>query len=103
MLRIRKNDIVKVISGKDKGKQGRVIMVFPKANRLLVEKINLVKKAKRKTQQDPQGGLVDIEAPLHISNVALIDPKSEKPTRFGASILKDGSKVRISKQSQDVI
>ena len=102
MLRIKKNDKVIVIAGKDRGKTGKVLEVFPSAERVLVESINKVKKAQRKTQQNPQGGLVDIEAPIHISNVMLIDKKN-KPTRFKASILKDGTKVRVSKNSGEAI
>ena len=103
MLRIKKNDKVMVITGKDKGKTGKVLRVFPEANRVLVEKINVVKKAKRKTQQDQQGGFVEIEVPLHISNVMLVDKKTNQPTRFGVKILKDGTKVRYSKKSGEVI
>lgn len=103
MLRIKKNDQVTVIAGKDRGKTGRVLQVFPKQGRVLVESVNLVKKARRRTQQDPQGGLHDIEASLHISNVMLIDKKTSKPARFGANILKDGTKIRVSKKSDEVI
>ncbi len=103
MLSIKKNDIVYVIAGKDKGKTGKVLRVFPKKNRVIVENINIVKKARRRTQQDQQGGWVEIEAPIHISNVMLLDKKTNKPTRFGVSILKDGTKVRISKKSGEVI
>jgi len=103
MTLIKKNDQVKIIAGKDKGKTGKVLSVFPKNNRALVEHINMVKKAQRPTQQNQQGGFVDIEAPIHISNIMLIDKKSNKPSRVGISILKDGSKQRISKRSGDVI
>lgn len=103
MLRIKKNDKVMVVIGKDKGKSGKVLQVFPKENKVLVEKLNIVKKAKRKTQQDQQGGFLEIEMPLHISNVMLIDKKTNQPTRFGAKILKDGTKVRISKKTGEVI
>ena len=103
MLRIKKNDRVMVIAGKDRGKIGKVLEVFPKADRVLVETINKVKKAQRKTQQNQQGGLVDIEAPIHISNVMLVDKKTNKPTRFKVSILKDGTRVRISKNSGEII
>jgi len=99
MLRIKKNDTVMVITGRDKGKTGRVLRVFPGLEKVLVEKINMVKKAKRKTQQDQQGGFVDIETPMHVSNVMLVDKKTNKPTRFGAKLLKDGSRVRVSKRS----
>jgi len=103
MLRIKKNDKVMVISGKDKGKTGKVMKMLTGQDKVLVEKINMVKKARRKTQQDQQGGFVEIEAPIHISNVMLVDKKTNQPTRFGVKVLKDGSKVRISKKSGEVI
>lgn len=103
MLHIRKNDQVVVIAGKDKGKTGKVLRVFPQAKRVVVENINMVKKAQRKTQQNQQGGFVEIEVPVHISNVMLLDKKTNKPTRVGTSVLKDGSKVRISKRSGEAI
>lgn len=103
MLSIKKNDKVIVIAGKDKGKTGKVLRVIPETGRVVVEKINVIKKAKRRTQQDPQGGFVEMEMPIHRSNVMLIDKKTNKATRFGASVLKDGSKVRISKKSAEAI
>ena len=103
MLTIKKNDIVKVIAGKDKGKSGKIIAVFPDTNRVIVEKINFVKKAQRKTQTNPQGGLIDIEASIHRSNVMLVDKKTNKPSRFGVQILKDGTKTRVSKKSGEDI
>ncbi|HPN89034.1 MAG TPA: 50S ribosomal protein L24 [Candidatus Omnitrophota bacterium] len=103
MLRIKKNDQVYVIAGKDKGKTGRVIKVFPENDKVVVEGINLMKKAKRRTQQDQKGGFADIESPIHVSNVMLLDKKLNKPTRFSIDILKDGTKVRISKKSGEVI
>ncbi len=103
MFRIKKDDQVIVIAGKDKGKTGKVLKVFLKEQRVRVENINVAKKAQRPTQQNQQGGMVDIELPLHISNVMLIDKKTNKPTRVGVSVLKDGSRVRISKRSNEVI
>ncbi len=103
MLNIKKNDQVCIIAGKDKGKKGKVLKIFPKAQRILVENINIVKKAQRKTQENQQGGFLEIEAPMHISNVMLFDKKVNKPARFGVSILKDGTKVRISKKSGEAI
>ena len=103
MLRIKKNDKIMVVAGKDKGKTGKVLQVIPDTSRIVVEKINVIKKSKRKTQQDQQGGFVDLEQPIHISNVMLVDKKTNKPTRFGISVLKDGSKVRISKKSREAI
>lgn len=103
MLRIKKNDTIMVISGKDKGKTGKVMEVYPVIEKALVEGINLVKKAKRKTQADQQGGIVDIEAPIHLSNIMLVDKQSNEPTRFKISLLKDGGKERLSKKSGAVI
>ncbi len=103
MLRIRKNDTVMVISGKDKGKSGRVMRVIPELNKAIVENINLVKKAKRRTQQDQKGGIVDMEAPIHLSNLMLVDKQSDAPARFKISIAKDGTKSRLSKKSGAVI
>lgn len=103
MLRIKKEDTVQVTAGKDKGKTGKVIKVFPDQDELIVENVNLVKKAVKKSEQYPQGGFVEVEKPLHVSNVMLIDPKTNKPTRFGVKMLKDGKKVRISKKSGEVI
>ena len=103
MLNIKKNDQIVVIAGKDKGKTGKVLKIFRNNNRVLVEHINMVKKAQRRTQENQTGGFIEIESPIHRSNISLIDKKTNKPTRFGASILKDGSKVRISKKSGEVI
>lgn len=102
MMKIKKNDKVKVIAGKDRGKTGKVLLVMQKEQRVVVEKINMMKKAQRRTQQDQKGGFLEIEAPIHVSNVMLLDKKNQ-PTRVGAKILKDGSKVRIGRKSGDVI
>ncbi len=103
MLRIKKNDVVMVITGKDKGKTGKVMRIFPKEQRALVENINLFKKAKRRTQQDQKGGIIDIEMPIHLSNLMLLDKQNNKPSRFSSEVLKDGSKVRKAKLSGAVI
>lgn len=103
MLSIKKNDQIVVITGKDKGKTGKVLKIFRKENRILVEHINMVKKSQRRTQENQVGGFIEIEMPIHRSNIMLIDKKTNKPTRFGISILKDGTKVRISKKSGEVI
>jgi len=103
MLNIKKNDQIVVITGKDKGKTGKVLKVLTKQNRVIVEHINLVKKAQRRTNENQQGGFIEIEMSIHRSNVMLVDKKTNKPTRFGTSILKDGSKVRISQKSGEVI
>lgn len=101
-LRIKKADKVIVITGKDKGKQGEVIEVLPKEGRVKVRGVNLVKKHQRPTQTQ-QGGIVEIEAFMHASNVAHVDPKTNKPTRVGYRILEDGRKVRFAKVSGEVI
>lgn len=98
-LRIKKEDNVIVISGKDKGKKGRVIAAFPKENRVLVEGVNMVKKHTKPSMQNQQGGIVNQEAPIHASNVMIIDPKSGEPTRIGYKVLDNGKKVRIAKKS----
>ena len=103
MLRIRKDDKVIILTGKDKGKTGKVIRVLPRESRLLIENINVVKKAVRKSDKYPQGGFVEAERPIHISNVMLVDGKTNQPTRFSAQVLKDGTKVRVSKKSSETI
>lgn len=103
MLRIKKNDQVAIVAGKDKGKSGKVLKIYPDKKRALVENINMIKKAQRRTQENQQGGFIEIEMPIHLSNIMLIDKKTKKPTRFGVSVQKDGKKVRISKKSGDVI
>ena len=102
-LKIKRNDMVQVITGKDKGKQGRVIRVMPEANKALVEKINYVKKAVRKTQKDQQGGVIQKEAPIQISNLMLVCPKCSRPTRVGATVLKDQTKSRFCKKCQELL
>ncbi len=102
-MHVKKGDTVIVIAGKDKGKKGRVLAAYPKKDRVLVEGINLVKKHTRPSQANPQGGIVTQEAPIHVSNVSLIDPKSGKPTRIGYKVLDNGTKVRVAKKSGEVI
>lgn len=102
-MHVKKEDTVVVISGKDKGKKGRVLRAYPKENRVLVEGVNQVKKHQRPTQMDPQGGIVTQEAPIHVSNVMLEDPKSGEPTRVGYTFLKNGKKVRYAKKSGENI
>ncbi len=103
MLRIRKDDQVMVMAGKEKGKTGKVVRVFPKANTAVVENINVVKKSVKKSDTYPQGGYVELEKPVALANLMLVDKKSNKPTRFKAQVLKDGGKVRIAKGSGETI
>lgn len=101
MFRIRKNDIVKVISGELKGKTGKVLIVFPKKDTVIVEGVNFIKRHMRRSQKNPQGGIVEKEAPIHISNVVLMH--TGEPTKVGYKTLKDGKKVRYSKKTDEVI
>jgi large subunit ribosomal protein L24 len=102
MSNIRKGDNVVVISGSDKGKKGSVLKVFPKENRALVQGVNMVKRHQRQTQTQ-QAGIVTKEAPIHLSNIAVADPKDGKPTRVAFQVQKDGKKVRVAKRSGEVI
>lgn len=102
MQRIRKGDDVIVLAGRDKGKRGEVISVFPKEDRAIVQGINLVKRH-TKPSQTTQGGMVSKELSIHLSNLALIDPKTNEPTRVGYKLQEDGTKVRYAKKSGDVI
>jgi large subunit ribosomal protein L24 len=97
--RIRRDDTVVVIAGKDKGRTGRVLMVMPKEERVVVEGVNMVKRHTAPDVKHPQGGVIPKEAPIHISNVALRDPKTGKPTRIGFKVNDKGRKVRVAKGS----
>ncbi len=100
--RIRKGDTVVVIAGRDKGKKGEVLKVMPKENRAIVKGVNLVKRH-QKPAPGVEGGIITKEAPIHLSNLAHVDPKDGKPTRVGFRILEDGRKVRYAKRSGEVI
>ena len=102
-LRIRKDDEVIVVSGRDRGKRGKVLRAYPAENRVLVEGVNVVKRHTKPSQLDPQGGIKEKEAPIHVSNVALIDPKTDGATRVGFKVLADGRKVRFAKRSGEVL
>ncbi len=102
MRRIKKKDLVVVISGKDKGKKGEVLKVLPKENKIIVSKVNIVKKHCRPTQTDP-GGIKEIEMPIHVCKVKLICPKCGQPTRVKFGFLADGKKVRICKKCGEMI
>jgi len=97
MKKVVKNDMVLVLSGNYRGKTGKVLKVFPKENKVIVEGVNMIKKHMRPTQQFPQGGIFEKEAPIHISNVKVVCPKCNRPTRVGIRILEDKSKVRYCK------
>ncbi|MBU6081162.1 MULTISPECIES: 50S ribosomal protein L24 [Allobacillus] len=101
-MHVKKGDKVVVISGKDKGKEGTILEAYPKKERVLVEGVNYVKKHAQPSQDNPQGGILTIEAPVHVSNVMPVDPKSGQPTRVGYEV-KDGKKVRIAKKSGEAL
>ncbi len=98
-MHVKKGDKVQVISGKDKGKQGVILEAYPKQNRVLVEGVNIVKKHAKPSQANPQGGIVSQEAPVHVSNVMPLDPKTGAPTRVGHKEV-DGKKVRVAKSGE---
>ena len=102
MQKIRKGDRVIVLSGRDKGKKGEVYQVMPKEGRALVRGVNMVRRHQRQTPQQ-EGGIISKEAPIHLSNLAIEDPKDGKPTRVGFAILADGRKVRVAKRSGEHI
>jgi large subunit ribosomal protein L24 len=101
-LKIKKGDNVVVISGRDKGKQGEVLRVFPSESRLVVQGVHVARRHTRQRMGDP-GGIVEKELTIHVSNVAHIDPTSGKPTRVGFKMLDDGRKVRIARRSGEVL
>jgi large subunit ribosomal protein L24 len=102
-MHVKKDDTVMVITGKDKGKKGRVIAAYPTKNRVLVEGVNMVKKHAKPSQANPQGGILNQEAAIHVSNVMPIDPKSGEPTRVGYKSLDNGKKVRFAKKSGEAL
>ncbi|MCM8795080.1 MAG: 50S ribosomal protein L24 [Candidatus Omnitrophica bacterium] len=103
MYKIRKTDTVKVIKGKDVGKVGRVLAVFPKLGKAIVEGVNLVKKHRRPRRQDEQAGIISLEAPISISNLMFLCKHCNRPTRVGFRLLSDGTKVRFCKLCNEVI
>jgi len=100
---IRKNDTVLVTAGKDKGKKGKVRFAYPKDEMLIIEGINFIKKHARATRQARQAGVIELEAPMHISKVMLLCDKCNKPARLGFRFLEDGKKVRFCKVCQEVV
>jgi large subunit ribosomal protein L24 len=100
---IKKDDFVKVIAGKDRGKQGKVVRVFPKEKRITVERINMIKRHTRPTQKMQQGGIIEREGKIHVSNVMLVCVKCERGVRIGHKYLEDGKKVRICRRCGEVL
>ncbi|HPI37069.1 MAG TPA: 50S ribosomal protein L24 [Ignavibacteriaceae bacterium] len=107
-MRILKNDNVMVVAGNDKGKTGKVLKVFPKVSKVIIEGVNLRKRHTKPTQKNPQGGIIEKEAPIHVSNVMILDPKSNEPSRIGSKIIideKTGKKkiARVSNKSGEML
>jgi len=100
---VRKGDTVMVVAGKERGKRGRVLRVIPEKNRVVVERVNMIKKHQRPTQRIRQGGIIEREGSIHLSNVMLLDPTSGKPTRIGMRALSDGKKARVARKSGEII
>ena len=100
-MHVKKGMLVKIISGNHKGMEGKILNVFPEKNRVIVEGVNFRKRASRPTQENPSGGFVEREAPLHISNVMVLS--NGAPTRIGYKILDDGTKIRISKKTKEEV
>jgi large subunit ribosomal protein L24 len=101
--RIRKGDRVVVITGADRGKRGEVLRVLPKENRAVVQGVNVAKLHKKATGMGQPGGIVEKEATIHLSNIALIDPKTDKPTRIGHRLLESGEKIRVARATGNAI
>ncbi len=107
-MKIKKNDMVFVIAGNDKGKTGKVLKVFPKNNKVIIEGINIRKKHTKPSQKNPQGGILEIELPINASNIMILDPKTDEPTRLGAQIILDENtgkkkRARISRATGEMI
>ena len=102
-LSIRRNDTVFVIAGKEKGKRGKVLLVLPAKNRVIVERVNFIKRHQRPTQKIRQGGIIEREGSLHVSNVMLICGKCDKPTRTGTQVLADGRRARVCRRCGEIV
>ena len=100
---VRKGDTVIVVAGKERCKKGKVLRVIPEKGRVVVERINMIKKHQRPTQKIRQGGIIEREGAIHLSNVMLVDPGSDKPTRVGMKALSDGKKVRVARRSGEML
>lgn len=101
--KIRKGDLVRIMSGKEKGKDGKVLQVFPEKQKVVVEKLNILKKHTRPNQKNPKGGILEMEGKIHLSNVMIVCGNCNKPTRTGAKSLADGKKLRMCKSCGEVL
>ena len=101
-MKLRQGDQVRVVTGKDRGAEGKIMAVFPETNRLIVENVNIIKKTQRPTQDNPRGGVIEREAPIHASNVQILDPQTGDISRIAYKI-QDTGKVRMSTKSSTVL
>ena len=102
-MKLKKGDLVSVLSGKERGKKGKILKVFPEENRLIIEGLNFLKVYTRPSQQNPKGGIAQMEGKLHRSNVQLVCPRCSKRTRIGYQFLADGTRQRICKKCNEII
>ncbi len=102
-IRIRKKDTVVVIAGKNRGKRGKVLKVDRENKKVIVENVNMIKRHQKPSANFRQGGIIEKEAPIRLSNVMVVDPSTNKPSRVGMKVLEDGSKVRIAKKSGEIL
>jgi len=103
-IRIRKNDLVEVLSGRDRGKRGKVLVVLPEKGRVLVQGVNFIKRHTRPNpQKNIKGGIAEREAPIHVSNVMIVSPDDDKKTRIGSKVQPDGKRVRIGRRGGEVL
>ncbi len=103
-IRLKKNDLVEIISGRDTGKRGKILMVLPDKGRVVVQGVNFIKRHTRPNpQKNIKGGIAEREAPIHVSNVMIVSPDDDKKTRMGSKVLPDGRKVRIGRRSGEVL
>lgn len=102
-MKVVKNDSVLVVSGNYRGKKGKVLKVYPKESRVIVEGVNFIKRHTRPTQKNPQGGILEKEAPIHVSNLMVVCPKCDMPTRLGRKVLENGKKVRVCRSCGEML
>lgn len=100
---VKKGDIVEVIAGSEKGKRGKILRILKGENRVIVEKINMVKRHTKPSQNNQQGGIIEREGKIHISNVLPVDPKSSQPSRVSRKLLEDGTRVRVTQRSGELL
>lgn len=103
MLKIRRNDTVYIACGRDRGKRGKILKIFLEEKKAIVEGVNRIKKHKRRTRDDQQGGIVELESPINLTSLMVVCKHCNRPARIGFNLLKDGSKVRICKKCKEVI